>query len=497
MRKAFILICALIALLAVVSCKQDIDPNIYEYDPTSYLGAWEMNFAEADGDEDGCIHLLQINLEKDGTYSCVEYYYNAETKSINVDSIYADEDVDYGEYKYIQETGEIELQDSELFPDDSFFWTEETGLRFYNGLKRYDFSRPKYVIKLAKDQSALEGVWEFKAEMLGFGLMREQVVFNADGSANILFETSYGVDQESFSKSWKYQEAPQVIKNYQISRSIKWYQGSEMDDYDDSFLNMDIHKQKNSVVLETTEIIIDDGDETTSVKRVSYPYFILDYGNEKLLVAPIQNNQNVGYGTLVKKSQSDMIDVNKEFEPVVRGWEIYTGKLVVYEEDPTDTHAYLNLKSDGTFYVNGENGSYLTDNGNILTPVGPYPHDGYYGTYSIDLEKVYVDSFLDSMKIQWMEHGVEPASWDAWRNDEMSALIKQTDYSYEFYKGTLTLNPKYGGSEEFEITVCKRTELYGDNDPEGEPGVSSIILYKKGVKDYRWLCSNWILHFDY
>lgn len=492
MRKTFILFCALIALLAVVSCKQDIDPNIYEYDPTTYLGAWEMNFAEADGDEDGCIHLLQINFEKDGTYSCVAYYYNAETKDIEVEK-----DALTGLYEYKPATGEITLNYTNL---GSFFWTEETGLTLYRGdllKKRYDFSRPKYVIKVAKDQSALEGVWEFKAEMLGYGLVREQIVFNADGSANMLLETSYGVDQASFSKSWKYQEAAQV-KNYQISHSIKWYQGSEMYASGVSVLDPAIHKQKNSVVLETTEIIIDDGVETTSVKRVSYPYTILDYGNEKLLVAPIQNNQNVAYETLVKKSQSDMIDVNKEFEPVVRMWDIYTGELVVYQQDPADTHAYLNLKSDGTFYVNGENGSYLTDNGNILTPVGPYPHNGYYGTYSIDLEKVYVDSFLDSMKIQWMEHGVEPASWDAWRDNEMEKMIKQTNYSYEFYKGTLTLNPKYGGSEVFEITVCKRTQLYGDTVPvKQEPKVESIILYKKGMDDYRWLCSNWTLDFDY
>lgn len=491
MRKAFILICALIALLAVVSCKQDIDPNIYEYDPTSYLGAWEMNFAEADGDEDGCIQLLQINFEKDGTYSCVSYNYNAETKDISVD-----EDVESGLYKYIPATGEIELQDSE-FPDDSFFWTEETGLRFYNGLKRYDFSRPKYVIKLAKDQSALEGVWEFKAEMLGFGLVREQIVFNADGSANMLLESSYGVDQASFSKSWKYQVAAQV-KNYQISHSIKWYQGSEMYEAEGSYLQIDIHKQENSVVLETTEIIIDDGVETTSVKRVSYPYFILDYGNEKLLVAPIQNNQNVVYETLVKKSQSDMIDVNKEFKPVVNQWDVYTGAPVVNPEphvEPEDTNANLYLKSDGTFYVGGQ---FLSVGGNILTPSGIYPHEeGYYGTYSIDLEEVYIDSFLDSMKVQWMEYNPtiynEQYDWAAWRNHEVELLINQTVYSYEFYKGTLTLNPKYGGSEVFEITVCKRTNLYGNNNPDGEPGDSSIILYKKGVKDYRWFIQGWDL----
>lgn len=490
MRKAFILICALIALLAVVSCKQDIDPNIYEYDPTSYLGAWEMNFAEADGDEDGCIHLLQINFEKDGTYSCVEYYYNAETKSINVD-----EDVETGLYKYDSDSGEIELQDSE-FPDDSFFWTEETGLRFYKGLKRYDFSRPKYVIKLAKDQSALEGVWEFKAEMQGYGLLREQLVFNADGSANMLLETSYGVDQDSFSKSWKYQVAAQV-KNYQISHSIKWYQGSEMYEPEASYLNINIHKQKNAFVLETTEIIIDDGVETTSVKRVSYPYFILDYGNEKLLVAPIQNDQNVAYETLVKKSQSDMIDVNKEFEPVVNQWDVYTGAPVVDpvpHDEPEITNVDLYLKSDGTFYVGGV--GFYNEEGNILTPSGIYPHEGgYYGTYSIDLEKVYIDSFLDSMKVQWMEYNPElyneDYNWVAWRNSEVQALIDQSEYSYEFYKGTLTLNPKYGGSEVFEITVCKRTELYGNNNPLEAPKESSIILYKKGVNDYRWFVAGW------
>ena len=491
MRKAFILICALIALLAVVSCKQDIDPNIYEYDPTSYLGAWEMNFAEADGDEDGCIHLLQINFEKDGTYSCVGYNYNAETKNIAVEK-----DVLTGLYEYTPATGEIKLNYTNL---GSFFWTEETGLTLYNGdvlKKRYDFSRPKYVIKVAKDQSALEGVWEARYDDEVEGSQRMQFVFNADGSANVLHEDGESVRQASFSKSWKYLDNTQV-KNYQISNSIKWYQGSEMYGSGVSVLDSAIHKQKNAFVLEATEIIIDDGKEDISVEREYSPYFILDYGNEKLLFVEFDNNQNVPYDhlTLVKKSQSDMIDVNKEFEPVVNAWNIYTGAPVVNPEPlevPDYTEVDLYLKSDGTFYVDGQ---YLSEDGNILTPSGIYPHNGYYGTYSIDLEEVYIDSFLDSMKVQWMEYNPviynEGYNWAAWRNSEVQALIDQTKYSYEFYKGTLTLNPKYGGSEEFEITVCKRTELYGDNNPDGEPGDSSIILYKKGVKDYRWFVAGW------
>ena len=285
------------------------------------------------------------------------------------------------------------------------------------------------------------------------------------------------------------------VKNYQISHSIKWYQGSEMYVSGVSVLDPAIHKQKNAFVLEATEIIIDDGVETTSVEREFFPYFILDYGNEKLLVVKV-DNQNVPYSTYVKKSQSDMIDVNKEFEPVVNAWNIYTGYPVVNPvplEEPDYTDVDLYLKSDGTFYVDGD--EFYDEEGNILTPDGTYPHNGYYGTYSIDLEEVYIDSFLDSMKVQWMEYNPElyneGYNWAAWRNSEVQALINQSVYSYEFYKGTLTLNPKYGGSEVFEITVCKRTNLYGNNNPEGEPGDSSIILYKKGMNDYRWFVAGW------
>lgn len=476
MKKTFIILFALIALLAVVSCKQDVDPNIYQYDASSYLGAWEMNFAAADGDEDGCIHLMQINFEKDCTYSIVEYFFDAQTNNIKI------VDGTSGTYEAtvnaVSKKTEIVLDSTE-----EYYWTEDTGLEFYNALlKSYDFSRPKYVVKVSKDQSAIEGVWEERIDSIQIGINRLQFVFNADGTADMLDENGFGADHQAKTMSWKYKAG--TVKDYQITVSMKWYQGSEMViSANPSSLLEDMHEQKNYIVLEVTATIINDGTESITTERYSVPYTIYDYGNERICKADLSDIGFAGSVTLVKKSQSDLIDVNKKLEPVVNTWDIATGTLVpTVLPAPLGTNLYL--KSDGKFF---------SDEPGILTPDGTYPHAGYYGSYSIDLDEAELDDFLEAMKTQWTEAGSVVPDWDAWKEVVTTALIDEDAYTYEFYTGTLTLDPEYGGTEEFEISLCKRTELYGDHsgvDPVG-PQEESVILFKKGINDYRWLSAEW------
>jgi len=472
MRKTLVLLCAILALIAVVSCKQDVvDPYIYEYDPTSLLGAWEMDFAKADGDEDGCIHLLQINFEKDLTYSCVEYFFDAVRNNVKV------QDADTGVYAYDPDSGEISLDGN---PAD-LIWTEEEGLSFYRLAKRYDFSRPKYVIKVSQDQAALEGVWEYRYDLDTLGLLRTQHVFYADGTANTLEE--YGAlqaTQTAGTKSWQYMVGD-VVKNYQITHSFKWYQGSEMEVDGTSTLTVSIHKQRNYFVLEDTRTIIDNGTVTTDViSRDVEKYIILDYGKDKILVLFTGE-------TFVKKDWSEMIDVSKKNGPLVNMWEISSGEPQRMDPpvDPTPSGKKLYLRSDGTFFSDGK----------ILNVADNYPYDDqYYGAYSADLKEADIDAFLDFMKIQWMEYDPvkynDEFDWAAWRESETAEFIDNDHYTYKFYKGTLTLDPDYAEAEVFDIVFFRATDKYGTEAPNGEPAEHGIMLYKMGKNDYRWLLSN-------
>ena len=471
MRKTLILLCAILALIAVVSCKQDVvDPYIYEYDPTSLLGAWEMDFAKADGDEDGCIHLLQINFEKDLTYSCVEYFFDAVSNNIKV------QDADTGVYAYDPDSGEISLDGNPA----ELIWTEEEGLSFYRLAKRYDFSRPKYVIKVSQDQAALEGVWEKRLDEEMVGLNREQFVFNSDGTADILSET--GVSNPSqyvCNKSWQYKDGDDV-KDYQITRSMKWYQGSEMEYAGDSTLTEPIHKQQNYFVFEKIRSINNNGVTTITTERIVYHYLILEYGNERLLV-----NRDNGL-TYVKKNQSEIIDVSKKVGLFVRDWEIFSGEPQRMDPPvaPTDSHTKLYLRSDGTFFTDGT----------ILNITEGYPTvNSYYGAYSTDLTEIDLGAFLDTMKIQWMEYDPvkynDEFDWAAWRESETAYFIDNETYTYKFYKGTLTLDPEYGGAKKYEVLLLKASTIYGFEAPDGQPGDFYMLLFKRFTNNYRWLLS--------
>lgn len=453
--KRLSLFLVILVLLLAVSCNSD--GALYRYDGNSYLGVWEMEFAEIQGDVDGCTHLLQINLKKDMSFTSIEYTINTKTNNISIDVN------NNGSYTYNKQTGAIVLA-GEANGTANYSWTLDNGLSLLFGGVKYQFYRPKYELKESDDQSAITGIWELRNDNEAtVGKDITQLVINEDGSADVYWID--GVSEavhECETREW-YLNA---TTKYSETHSQKWDLGSEVINGGLSVTGHQLHEKAYYFTVEEFEttvngLVVDD-NEGNPVNTDVYQYKLYDFGSQKFVKVISINGVASGL-TLVKVS--NVLDLTEKNNVVVKPWNGLLGNLY--------------LRSDGTFSTAA----------NYFNKAGLSPAGGYFGKYVDEIAETDMNGYLELFEKELREQ--DPATyndafdWATWRTNwkttNYDPLIA-ADENIKFYKGTIEFNHENGFAETYEVSIMVETDKYGT--PGNEPVVFYSMRVRRGKNDY-------------